>query len=349
MGLETVIYPDDLVITNPLAGDLRSEGDDHLRNIKVAIRNAFPGLAGRAWRVQTKSSGYTPIATDNMSLLSCTAALTLAFTAAATLGSGYMFLVHANGGDVTLDPNGAETINGAATLVVANGCLAIVVCNGASFIAAHTFVDLATYRATYEFTTGDVKLTLKTVADAGWVLMNDGTIGNATSGGTTRANADTVDLFTLLWNNTANADCAVSSGRGANAAADYAASKTIALPKALGRALAGAGAGSGLTSRALAKIVGEEAHVQVIGELAAHNHGGVTGTDSVDHSHGYTKTTVTPSTIVASDGPNGYPTEGGASTGGASAFHTHSIPSQGSSTAANVMQPSLFLTVAIKL
>ena len=48
------------------------------------------------------------------------------------------------------------------------------------------------------FTTGDVKTTLKTTADAGWVMMNDGTIGDASSGGTTRANADTQALFGLL-------------------------------------------------------------------------------------------------------------------------------------------------------
>jgi hypothetical protein len=109
-----------------------------------------------------------------------------------------------------------------------------------------------------EFTTGDVKLSIKTVADTGWVLMNDGTIGNAASAATTRANADTEPLFTLLWNNTVNGDVAVSSGRGASAAADFAANKTIALPKALGRELAVYGTGSGLTARALGSITGAE-------------------------------------------------------------------------------------------
>lgn len=94
------------------------------------------------------------------------------------------------------------------------------------------------------FSTGDVKLTLKTVADAGWVLMNDGTIGDASSGATTRANADTSALFTLLWSNTANTDCPVSGGRGASASADFAAHKTMQLPRALGRALACYGSGS---------------------------------------------------------------------------------------------------------
>ena len=110
------------------------------------------------------------------------------------------------------------------------------------------------------FSTGDIKATLKTVADAGWVMMDDGTIGNAASSATTRANADTEDLFTLLWTNCADAQCAVSGGRGASAAADFAANKRIALPKILGRAIGAAGAGSGLTSRALAETTGAETH-----------------------------------------------------------------------------------------
>ena len=124
-----------------------------------------------------------------------------------------------------------------------------------------------------QWTTGDVKLTIKTVADTGWVLMNDGTIGDAASGATTRANADTSALFTLLWNNTSNTDCPVSGGRGASAAADFAANKTIALPKALGRALAVYGSGSGLTARTMGESVGEETHLLTSAEsgLQAHS------------------------------------------------------------------------------
>lgn len=98
------------------------------------------------------------------------------------------------------------------------------------------------------WSTGDVKTTLKNVADTGWVLMNDGTIGNGSSGGTTRANADTEDLFTLLWNNISDTWCQVSSGRGGSAASDFSANKTIRLPKAIGRALAGYGTGTTVES-----------------------------------------------------------------------------------------------------
>lgn len=134
--------------------------------------------------------------------------------------------------------------------------------------ARELMAQIAIWRDTL-FTTGDVKVTYKTTADSGWVMLDDGTIGSASSGATTRANADTEDLFTLLWNNTLDANCAVSTGRGANAAADFAANKTIALPKLLGRDLAIAGAGSGLTSRALASALGTETKTILAANLPA--------------------------------------------------------------------------------
>lgn len=124
------------------------------------------------------------------------------------------------------------------------------------------------------FSTGDAKLTMKTSADSGWVIVNDGTLGNAASGGTCRANADTINIFELLWTNYADAQCPVSGGRGGSAAADFAANKNIKLPLMLGRALAAAGAGAGLTSRALGFAVGDE-------NLQAHTH---TVTDTHQHA-----------------------------------------------------------------
>ncbi len=122
------------------------------------------------------------------------------------------------------------------------------------------------------FSTGDLKPTTKIVADTGWVLMNDLTIGNAESGATGRANADTEDLYLHLWNTFANAQCAVSTGRGASAAVDYADGKTLALPKALGRALCVYGAGSGLTSRVIGLATGTETHTLATSEIPSHNH-----------------------------------------------------------------------------
>jgi len=95
-------------------------------------------------------------------------------------------------------------------------------------------------------TTGDVKPTIKTTADSGWIMMNDQTIGNATSG------ADNVGfslkaLYTLIWGNVANTyapiydSAGVLSTRGASANADFNALKRLALTKTLGRVIASAG------------------------------------------------------------------------------------------------------------
>ena len=63
----------------------------------------------------------------------------------------------------------------------------------------------------------------------GWVRANGNTIGNASSSATELASATTANLFSWLWTNFSNTQCPVSSGRGASAAADYAANKTIKL------------------------------------------------------------------------------------------------------------------------
>lgn len=174
------------------------------------------------------------------------------------------------------------------------------------------------------FTTGDVKLTLKTVADSGWVMMNDGTIGNTGSGATTRANADTNALYVLLWTNCADAEAPVSSGRGASAAADFAAGKTITLTKAMGRAFGVAGAGSGLTSRVLGLATGTETTSLSIAQLAAHTH----DTRAFDAAIG-----------------------GSTLAGGPGAAITPAITSTstGSGTAHTSMQPTSFIQAMIKL
>lgn len=156
---------------------------------------------------------------------------------------------------------------------------------GLAILAA---VNKAALAALGVFTTGDAKLTFKSTADAGWVLLDDGTIGNAVSSATTRANADVADLYVVIWDSVGNTYAPVAGGRGGTAIGDFNAGKPMALPKALGRALVIAGTGAGLTNRVLGSTFGEETHLLTSAEIPAHTHP-VAITDP-GHFHGTTRT-----------------------------------------------------------
>lgn len=179
-----------------------------------------------------------------------------------------------------------------------------------------------------EFSTGDAKITLKTTADAGWVMMDDGTIGSSTSGASTRANDDCEQLFKLLWNNVIDSWAPVVTGRGASADADWTANKEITLPRQLGRALSIAGSGTGLTARVLGEYLGEEEHQLTIAELASHNHPG-----------------------AFSNKPYAFDTSPGGSSAAPAGIDLSfaAMPNTGSDTPHNTMQPSAFWNVMIKL
>lgn len=84
---------------------------------------------------QNKTGAYTVVASDNGSIINCTSGtFTVSLTAAATLGSGFNCWIWNTGtGDITVDPNGAETIDGRATLVFKRGEGCQIVCNGTNW------------------------------------------------------------------------------------------------------------------------------------------------------------------------------------------------------------------------
>ena len=157
------------------------------------------------------------------------------------------------------------------------------------------------------FTTGDGKLTFKTVADASWVMMDDGTIGDATSGASTRANADCSALFVLFYAlSDTDAPLLTSAGAGTTRAAQgsaataFAAHCRMTLPKQLGRAIVGAGSGSGLTARTLGSKFGAETHTLSVAELPVHSHANTLN----DPGHGHTVTNSGAGGIYSNSGNN---------------------------------------------
>lgn len=207
-----------------------------------------------------------------------------------------------------------------------------------------------------------------TTAPAGWVMLSGRTIGDATSGGTERANADTEALFTLLWNSMADAQAPVSGGRGASAAADYAAHKTITLPDARGRAIAGwdfmtgasanrlTGLSGGVNGDTLGLAGGEEAHTLSGAESGDPGHGHPGSTTSSDGAHTHTSPGDQSSNpgavqrIMQSDGSGVDDTVTTSSNGA----HTHTLTiaataAAPAASAHNNVQPTLILNVIAKL
>lgn len=130
-----------------------------------------------------------------------------------------------------------------------------------------------------------------TVPSGGWVWTNGQTIGDASSNATGRANADTVNLFTQIWTAFPNGVRPIlnsdgSAGvRGVSAAADYAAHKALPLRDLRCVVPAGTATMGGTSNRGLltgyrqgvdASVFGatggEQSHVPITAEMAAHTH-----------------------------------------------------------------------------
>lgn len=175
-------------------------------------------------------------------------------------------------------------------------------------------------------------------------MCDDGTLGDLSSGATTRASADTSDLFTLLWTNFANAQAPVLPSRGVSAAADFAAHKTIALPKMLGRVYGIAGAGSGLTSRTVGVTTGTETYQLTTNEIPSHNH----AINISDPGHTHLSVAGSPSGVS-----NGYQAaisvSGNFSNQAAVTGITATSDTAGSGGAHSSMQPTVFLKMMVKL
>ena len=185
--------------------------------------------------------------------------------------------------------------------------------------------------------------------------LNGQTIGNATSGATGRANADTQNLFVYLWGLCNQAHCPVTGSiRGSTALGDFTASKTIQLPDwrarmpvgldDMGNIAAGilqaknvTSSGDGVTTPFATG--GEAVHTQIIAEMAAHNH----SISDPGHSHSGGGSLVQ---ITTSGSPQNV---GFAPASTASATTGVSINNTGSSIPFSVMNPFMLGTWHMKL
>jgi len=144
------------------------------------------------------------------------------------------------------------------------------------------------------FQTGDMLMWEgSTLRSGGWVWANGTTVGSAASGATGRANADTEDLFTLIWTSYSNTvrpiqdSSGVAATRGLSAEADFAANKRLPVRDMRDVVPAGLGTMGGTSDRGLLTgyrqgvngtilgvTGGEESHVPTVAETASHQHQG---------------------------------------------------------------------------
>ena len=215
--------------------------------------------------------------------------------------------------------------------------------------------------------TGDVKVKYSTGPLSGFVRFNGLTIGNAVSGATERANADTQAAFIYLYG--VDPNLVVSGGRTGNALNDYNANKTLTLPDARGLGL-GALADMGNTATTklnatyfgasvttLGSIGGSQSHSLLAAELAAHNHAvflndpGHTHTNNANSANSSSGTggggfTIPATSAAVINSATTGITVRDASGGGGNANQTAST---GSGTAFATVPPMMLMTVYMKL
>ncbi|MDC9825682.1 hypothetical protein PRN20_18260 [Devosia sp. ZB163] len=225
--------------------------------------------------------------------------------------------------------------------------------------------------------TGDLKPHYGNTATSGWVRANGRTIGSAASGATERANADCEDLFLHLW--TEDSTLTVSGGRGASAAGDWAANKTIQLPDGRDRGFIGLGAmgntdanriadtlvDGGENNTTLGATVGASTHTLTSGQMPAHAHGNGT-LKMPNHGHAF-RVSTSDSSQSATDGGGGFMlrhfnnltrnaftgtpsnTDGQQIGGSGEVAVTGAMADAGSGEAHPNVQPSMFVLWLIKL
>lgn len=148
---------------------------------------------------------------------------------------------------------------------------------------------------------GDIHVFYRKSVPAGWIEGKGGTISSAAGGGTTRANDDTLNLFTLWWTDFNDSELPIqtsaggASTRGASAAADWAANKRMTVPDLRNRFARAADGTNTVVGVMYADTfashnhgVNESAHSHTAGDFG-HGHGA--GTDvQGNHQHTYTVT-----------------------------------------------------------
>lgn len=295
------------------------------------------------------TGGTVTLTSDQASNLSYTVSGTLASAATIVFPNrgGFFLVSNATSGSFTL----TVKTNTGTGVIISQGTQQLVYSDGTNMLYGS--------QNSSSFPTGYVGHYFGTGGLSGWVPCNGGTIGSASSSATLRANADCQSLFYLLWPYTS---LTVSGGRGASAAADWSANKTIAVPDLRGRALAGLdGMGASLAGRLSSATIsggvdtvgssgGAETITLDTTQIPAHGH---TATADTAGAHDHTVSLQFLSAIQAGSGAlvASRMSNTTTTTTSSAGTHTHTInvSSTGGGAAHNNVQPSMLVSIYIKL
>ena len=107
-----------------------------MNQVEVNIRDHVHGRdsvvsTGINFPRETKADGFTAQVSDNGKFFECSGTFTITFDSAATLTSGWAITVsNTDAGDITIDPNGAETIDGVTTFALPSGSEVVIYSDG---------------------------------------------------------------------------------------------------------------------------------------------------------------------------------------------------------------------------
>lgn len=127
----------------------------------------------------SKSANYTALTTDNNATILFSAAATLSLPAIAGISSGWHITVFADGYEVTIDPNGTETIDGATIAIVPINETVQIVFDGSEFKMLDKTPDeiIASKSGNYTALHTDHRTTLRFTASATLTLTAAATLG----------------------------------------------------------------------------------------------------------------------------------------------------------------------------
>ena len=127
MTIENATFLHNLNASYPANADQMGEGDDHIRQMKLVLKNTFPGRAGAEGRAIVKNGSFTPASTESGCLYVTLAEVTCTLPALAGVADGTHYEFKALTNPLTIAPySGSEYLDHGGNRVIPAGEWAIV-------------------------------------------------------------------------------------------------------------------------------------------------------------------------------------------------------------------------------